>query len=79
MIELLWQSFIVIPWKLLACVMVAEMYAIMHALTCICHVHGKKFIIFSHFMSSLEALNGLKLESDPVQNITKGYTHPSYE
>jgi len=47
----------------------------MHALTCIRRVEDRKFIIFTNSVSSLEALNGFKLESDLVQNIIKDYTH----
>jgi len=47
----------------------------MRALTRIHRVKGRKFIIFSDSMSSLEALNGFKLESDLVHNIIKDYTH----
>jgi len=40
----------------------AEMYAIMCALTRICRIKGKNFIIFSDSMFSLEAVDGFKLE-----------------
>ena len=33
-----------------------------------------KFVIFSDLMSSLEALNGFKIELDLVQKIIKDYT-----
>jgi len=53
----------------------AEMYAIMRAITCIYHIKGKHFIIFSNFMLSLEAVNGFKLKLFLVQKIIKDYTH----
>ena len=53
----------------------AELHAISLALAAIRRSKEKNFIIFSHSMSSLEAISGLKLEIDIVQNIIKDYTH----
>ena len=51
----------------------AELHAISIALTTIRRSEEKNFIIFSDYMSSLEAINGFKLEI--VQNIIEHYTH----
>ena len=53
----------------------AELHAISLALSLIRRSKEKNFIIFSDSMSSLEALSGLKLEIDIVQNIIKDYTN----
>jgi len=53
----------------------AELHAISLALAVIRCSKEKNFIIFSDFMSSLEAISGFKLEIDIVQNIIKDYTH----
>jgi len=52
----------------------AELYAISLALNIIRRCRDKDFIIFSKFMSSLQALSGFKLEIDLVQEILKDYT-----
>ena len=53
----------------------AEIHAISLALSLIRHSEEKNFIIFSDYLSSLEAISGFKLEIDIVQNIIKDYTH----
>ena len=53
----------------------AELHAISLALAVIRCSKEKNFIIFSDFMSSLEAISGFKLEIDIVQNFIKDYTH----
>jgi len=52
----------------------AELYAITLAMDFIRHSKDTKFIVFSDSMSSLEALNGFKIEVDLVLNIIKDYT-----
>jgi len=49
-------------------------YAISPALNIIRRCRDKDFIIFSDSVSSLQALNGFKLEIDLVQKILKDYT-----
>jgi len=53
----------------------AELHAIMLAVRLIRKRKEKNFIIFSDSMSSLQALNGFKLELDLIRNILKDYLH----
>ena len=53
----------------------ADLHAISLALAVIVRSKEKNFIIFLDSMSSLEAISGLKLEIDIVQNIIKDYTN----
>ena len=52
----------------------AELHAIMLAMRLIHKRKEKNFIIFSDTMSSLQALNGFKLELDLIQKILKDYS-----
>ena len=53
----------------------AELRAIMLAMRLIRKRKEKNFIVFSDSMSSLQALNGFKLELDLIQKISKDYSH----
>jgi len=53
----------------------AELHAIMLAMRLIRKRKEQNFIIFSDSMSSLQALNGFKLELDLIQMISKDYSH----
>jgi len=53
----------------------AELHVIMVAMRLIRKRKEKNFIIFSDSMSSLQALNGFKLELDLIQRILKDYSH----
>ena len=53
----------------------AELYAITLAMNFIRHSKDTKFIVFSDSKSSLEALNGVKIELDLVLKIIKDYTN----
>ena len=52
-----------------------ELYTTTLAMNFIRRSNDTKFIVFSDSMSSLEALNGFKIEVNPVFNIIKEYTN----
>ena len=52
----------------------AVLYAISIAMDFICHSKDTRFIVFSDSKSSLEALNGPRIELDLVLKIIKDYT-----
>jgi len=58
-----------------ASIFTAEIYAITLAMDFIRHSKDTKFIVFSDSKSSLEALNGFKIELDLVLKIIKAYTN----
>jgi len=58
-----------------ASIFTAELYAITLAMDFIRHSKDTKFIVFSDSKSSLEALNGFKIELDVVLKIIKDYTY----
>jgi len=53
----------------------AELHAIMLAMRLIRKRKEKNFIVFSDSMSSLQALNGFKLELNLIQKLLKDYSH----
>ena len=52
----------------------AELYTISLAMDFICHSKDTRFIVFSDSKSSLETLDGFKIEVDLVLKIIKDYT-----
>jgi len=57
-----------------ASILRAELHAISLAMDFIRHSKNARFIIFSDSQSSLEALNGVRIELDLVLKIIKDYT-----
>ena len=52
----------------------AELYALLLAIDVVRRSKEKNFVIFSDSMSSLQSINGFKLESDLAQKFLKDYT-----